>query len=54
MMPGSVFGLPPFEDRRSGYPFAIVSRQQPATPKVATHPEALTVWRFGLLVEKIT
>jgi hypothetical protein len=32
------FGLPPFEDRRSGYHFAIVSRHQPATPKVATHP----------------
>ena len=32
------FGLPPFEDRRSGYHFAIVSRHQPATPKVATPP----------------
>src|SRR6516165_12338776 len=32
------FGLPPFEDRRSGYHFAIVSRHQPVTPKVATHP----------------
>src|ERR1019366_6659000 len=33
------FGLPPFEDRRSGYHFAILSRRQPATPKVATHPD---------------
>jgi hypothetical protein len=32
------FGLPPFEDRRSGYYFAIVSRNQLATPKVATRP----------------
>jgi hypothetical protein len=32
------FGLPPFEDRGSGYHFAILSRHQPATPKVATHP----------------
>src|SRR6516164_9984194 len=32
------FGMPPFEDRRSGYHFAIVSRHQAATPKVATHP----------------
>jgi hypothetical protein len=28
------FGLPPFEDRRSGYHFAIVSRHQPVTLKV--------------------
>src|SRR5271166_99305 len=41
------FGLPPFEDRRSGYHFAIVSRHQPATPKVATHP-------FTAIVFKIT
>src|SRR5271166_5350601 len=34
------FGLPPFEDRRSGSHFAIVSRHQPATLKVATHPFA--------------
>jgi hypothetical protein len=33
------FGLPPFEDRGSGYHFAILSRHQPATLKVATHPE---------------
>jgi hypothetical protein len=32
------FGLPPFEDRGSGSHFAILSRHQPATPKVATHP----------------
>jgi hypothetical protein len=31
------FGLPPFEDRGSDY-FAILSRHQPATLKVATHP----------------
>jgi hypothetical protein len=34
------FGLPPFEDRGSGYHFAILSRHQPATLKVATHPNA--------------
>jgi hypothetical protein len=32
------FGLPPFEDRGSGYHFGILSRHQPATLKVATHP----------------
>jgi hypothetical protein len=32
------FGLPPLEDRRSGYHFAIVSLHQSATSKVATHP----------------
>jgi hypothetical protein len=32
------FGLPPFEDRGSGYHFAILSRHQPAALKVATHP----------------
>jgi len=32
------FGLPPFEDRRSGSHFAILSRHQPVTLKVATHP----------------
>src|SRR5580658_6155816 len=32
------FGLPPFEDRGSGSHFAILSRHQPATLKVATHP----------------
>jgi len=35
------FGLPPFEDRRSGSHFAILSRHQPATLKVATHPLTL-------------
>jgi hypothetical protein len=34
----SGFGLPPFEDRGSGYHFAILSRHQPAALKVATHP----------------
>jgi hypothetical protein len=38
------FGLPPFEDRRSGYHFAILSRHQPATSKVATHPPKEPVW----------
>jgi hypothetical protein len=33
------FGLPPFEDRGSGYHFAILSRHQPSTLKVATHPD---------------
>jgi hypothetical protein len=28
------FGLGPFEDRRSDYHFAIVSRYQPATPTI--------------------
>jgi hypothetical protein len=32
------FGLPPLEDRGSGYHFAILSRYQPATLNVATHP----------------
>src|SRR5664280_1813495 len=32
------FGLPPFEDRGSGYHSPILSRNQPATLKVATHP----------------
>ena len=32
------FGLPPFEDRGSGYHFAILSRHQPAALKVGTHP----------------
>jgi len=38
------FGLPPFEDRGSGYHFAILSRHQPANLKVARHPtdQALT------------
>jgi hypothetical protein len=31
------FGLPPFEDRGSGSHFAILSRHQPTTLKVATH-----------------
>jgi predicted RNA binding protein YcfA (HicA-like mRNA interferase family) len=34
------FGLPPFEDRRSGSHFAILSRHHSATLKVATHPNA--------------
>jgi hypothetical protein len=32
------FGLTPFEDRGSGYHFAILSRHQPAALIVATHP----------------
>jgi hypothetical protein len=32
------FGLPPFEDRWSGYHSAILSRHQSATLKFATHP----------------
>src|ERR1035437_6141517 len=32
------FGLPPLEDRGSGYHSPILSRNQPATLKVATHP----------------
>jgi hypothetical protein len=32
------FGLPPLEDRGWGYHFAILSRHQPATLNVATHP----------------
>ncbi|WP_432756498.1 hypothetical protein [Alloacidobacterium dinghuense] len=32
------FGLTPFEDRGSGYHFAILSRLQPAALKVETHP----------------
>src|ERR1019366_6224789 len=31
-------GLPPFEERGSGYHFAILLRHQPATLKFATHP----------------
>src|SRR5271167_86303 len=34
------FGLPPFEDRGSGYHFVILSRHQPGTLKVATHPSS--------------
>jgi hypothetical protein len=34
-------GLPPFEDRGSGYHSPILSRNQPATLKVATHPYIL-------------
>src|ERR1019366_4422596 len=41
------FGLPPFEDRGSGYHFAILSRHQPATLKFTTHP------LFPLLVIEI-
>src|ERR1035437_8782520 len=37
------FGLPPFEDRGSGYHLAILSRYQPAALKVATHPFCLTL-----------
>jgi BirA family biotin operon repressor/biotin-[acetyl-CoA-carboxylase] ligase len=40
------FGLPSFEDRGSGYHFAILSRHQPATPKVATHPNWLPEHAF--------
>jgi hypothetical protein len=36
------FGLTPFEDRGSGYHFAILSRHQPAALKVATHPFRMT------------
>jgi hypothetical protein len=32
------FGLPPFEDRGSGYHSPILSRHQAAVLKVATHP----------------
>jgi hypothetical protein len=35
------FLLPPFEDRGSGSHFAILSRRQPATLKVATHPYSM-------------
>jgi hypothetical protein len=35
------FGLTPLEDRGSGYHFAILSRHQPATLEVATHPRSL-------------
>ena len=38
------FGLPPLEDRGSGYHFAILSRHHPATLKVATHPSRLTTY----------
>jgi hypothetical protein len=34
------FGLPPFEDRGSGFHFAILSHLQTATLKVATHPSS--------------
>lgn len=36
------FGLSPFEDRRLGFHLAILSRHQPATRKVATHPVTRT------------
>src|SRR5215469_17839772 len=42
------FGLPPFEDRRSGYHFAIGSRHQPATPKAATYPPSALIYNFAL------
>src|ERR1019366_5596943 len=42
------FGLPPFEDRGSGSHFAILSRHQPATPKVATHPPCRIEGRAGI------
>jgi hypothetical protein len=35
--------LPPFEDRGSGFHFAILSRHQPATLKFATHPFGLGI-----------
>src|ERR1019366_8154774 len=38
----SGFGLPPLEDRGSGYRFAVPSRHQPATLKVATQPSEAT------------
>ena len=47
------FGLPPFEDRRSAYHFAIVSRYQPATLKVATHPEKVEVTSGGYRLSRI-
>ena len=34
------FGLPPLEDRGSGYHFPILSPHQPATLNVATHSSA--------------
>jgi hypothetical protein len=40
------FGLTPFEDRGSGYHFAILSRHQPAALKVATHPFCLPSRRW--------
>ena len=43
------FGLPPFEDRGSGYHFAILSRHQPATLKFATHPLELLEVSAGRL-----
>jgi hypothetical protein len=46
------FGLPPFEDRGSGYHFAILSRHQPATLKVATHPTSSTIRVFERLDPK--
>jgi hypothetical protein len=43
------FGLPPLEDRGWGYHFAIVSRHQPATLNVATHPvPAVQTSGFGI------
>src|ERR1019366_6846673 len=40
-------GLPPFEDRGSGYHFAILSRHPPAALKVATHP---ILWVYDVLM----
>ena len=40
----TVFGLPPLEDRGSGYHLAILSRHQPPSRKVATHPVKLLVF----------
>jgi hypothetical protein len=37
------FGLPPFEDRGSGYHSPILSRRQPATRKIAIHPLILFI-----------
>jgi uncharacterized repeat protein (TIGR03803 family) len=47
------FGLPPFEDRGSGYHFAILSRHQPATLKFATHPFKLTPNPDGTWTESV-
>jgi hypothetical protein len=45
------FGLTPFEDRGSGYHFAILSRHQPAALKVATHPCDLKGGQAGVSVD---
>jgi hypothetical protein len=40
------FGLSPYEDRGSGSHFAILSRHQPATLNVATHPMVSSICKF--------